>query len=68
MSVTYKEYKKVATESTAVTRSCTAGKLTDSGFSNLSQKAWVNDATRLWNKAPKELTTAISLNLATNLL
>ena len=56
--------KKEATESTAVTRSCITGKLTESSFSNLSQRACVNDAIRLWNKAPKEAMTATSLNLA----
>ena len=33
-------------------RSCTTGKLTESGFSDLSQRACVNNAIRLWKKAP----------------
>ena len=40
--------KKMVIESTAVTRSCTMGQLTEAGCCNLSLKACVNDATRLW--------------------
>ena len=46
----------------ATTRSCTSGKLIESGKCVLSQKTCKNDAVRLWNSLPNYIQTCGTLN------
>ena len=43
------------------TRAGTSGKLIEVGRSMIAQKTCINDAIKLWNKAPKEVTQCTSL-------
>ena len=38
------------------TRACTSGKIIEHGKSSISQKTCINDAVRLWNQLPVEVT------------
>ena len=46
------------------TRSSTSGKLKESGKIVITQATLMNDATRAWNKAPKEVHESLSYNFA----
>ena len=46
------------------TRSSTSGKLKESGKTVITQATLINDVTRAWNKAPKEVHESLSYNFA----
>ena len=50
------------TNSALSTRSCSNGKLVESGKCVISQKSCKNDAIRLWNSLPKHIQTCETLN------
>ena len=45
------------------TRACTSGKLIESGRSVITQKTCINDAIKLWNKAPKLKLKLLKFNI-----
>ena len=44
------------------TRACTRGKLVEAGRSVIAQKTCINDAIKLWNKAPRRVTECLTLS------
>ena len=44
------------------TRACTSGRLIESGKSCISQKTCINDAIRIWNQLPIEVTSSKTLS------
>ena len=53
--------KKVIQNNMATIRAISQSTLIESGKSDITQNACVNDATRLWNQAPKTVTEANSI-------
>ena len=58
--------KKEVTMENINTRSCTQGKLIVPGTKPIMQKTCITDAMRIWNIAPKEITSTTSLLGAKN--
>ena len=45
-----------------VTRACTSGRLVEGGKSCISQKTCLNEAIRIWNQLPTNVTQCLSFN------
>ena len=54
--------RQSVSETGTSTRACTSGELMESGRSVIAQKTCTNDAIKLWNKAPKQVTQCLTLS------
>ena len=54
--------RQSVSETGTSTKACTSGKLMESGRSVIAQKTCINDAIKLWNKAPKQVTQCLTLS------
>ena len=54
--------RQTVNENSIATRACTSGKLVESGRSVIAQKTCVNDAIKLWNNAPLQVTQSLTLS------
>ena len=56
--------KTATTNNALTTRACSSGKLKETGKTVLTQSTLINDATKAWNLAPKEVLESLSYNIA----